>query len=255
MDEYSGAAAAYSLRLLNSNYTGDAIVVRRDSDNATANIGFVGGELNTTYLNEFCNGANGFVTTWFDQSGLNRNAVNVTASQQPKICDSINGIVLENGKPALEWITGQIIGLQVDFGQAYAQPNTFFVVHKKITSTGHLFDGSSSGTNRNLQFYNSLWAGTALNGAYPSSEMNKQNILTALFNTTNSESYINTQLQVSGNVGPYGLGGVTIGNSFGINSLTDTLKGTVQELIIYPNNQITNRTGIETNINDFYNIY
>jgi hypothetical protein len=33
LDTYSGAAAAYSLRLLRSAYTGDAIRVRRASDN------------------------------------------------------------------------------------------------------------------------------------------------------------------------------------------------------------------------------
>ncbi len=255
LDEYPGAAAAYSLRLLNTDYTGDAVVVRRASDNATQSIGFVDGELDTTTLSTFCAGANGFVTTWFDQSGLSRNAVNTTASQQPKIYDSTNGIITENNKPALEWTTGQIIGLQADFGQVYAQPNTFFIVHKKITNTGYLFDGSGGNPNRHVQFFNSLWAGAPLNDAYPSAEMNKQNILTALFNTTNSESYINAQLQVSGNLGTYDLGGVTIGNWFNIDNLTNTLKGTVQELIIYPINESGNRTGIETNINDFYSIY
>jgi hypothetical protein len=31
--------------------------------------------------------------------------------------------------------------------------------------------------------------------------------------------------------------------------------GNIQELIIYNTNQSSNRTGIETNINDFYSIY
>jgi hypothetical protein len=54
LDEYPGAAAAYSLRLLNTDYTGDAVVVRRASDNTTQNIGFVDGELDTDALNTFC---------------------------------------------------------------------------------------------------------------------------------------------------------------------------------------------------------
>ena len=40
LDSYSGAAAAYSLRKLRSSYTGNAIKVRRSSDNAEMNIGF-----------------------------------------------------------------------------------------------------------------------------------------------------------------------------------------------------------------------
>jgi hypothetical protein len=31
--------------------------------------------------------------------------------------------------------------------------------------------------------------------------------------------------------------------------------GTIQELIIYPDDQSANRASIETNINDFYSIY
>jgi len=54
LDEYSGAAAAYSLRRLSSSYSGDAIVVRRSSDNATQSIGFVNNELDTNALSTFC---------------------------------------------------------------------------------------------------------------------------------------------------------------------------------------------------------
>jgi type III restriction enzyme len=40
LDQYSGAAAAYSLRKLSTSYSGSAIRVRRSSDNAEQNIGF-----------------------------------------------------------------------------------------------------------------------------------------------------------------------------------------------------------------------
>ena len=33
------------------------------------------------------------------------------------------------------------------------------------------------------------------------------------------------------------------------------LNGYIQELVIYPSNQTTNRTGIESNINTYYSIY
>lgn len=55
LDNYSGAAAAYSLEKLSSNYTGDAIEVRRDSDNTILDIGFDGNELDVTALDNFCN--------------------------------------------------------------------------------------------------------------------------------------------------------------------------------------------------------
>ena len=97
LDTYSGAAAAYSLRQLSSTYSGDAIVVRRASDNTTQAIGFVNNELDTTSLESFCSGTDGFVTTWYDQSGNGYDAAQTTAGSQPKIVSS-GSTILENGK-------------------------------------------------------------------------------------------------------------------------------------------------------------
>jgi hypothetical protein len=73
-------AAAYSLRKLRTAYTGNAIRVRRSSDSAETNIGFGSdGNLNTTALLAHCGSGDGFVTTWYDQSGNGRNATQTTA--------------------------------------------------------------------------------------------------------------------------------------------------------------------------------
>lgn len=53
LDTYPGAAVGYSLRRLSSTYTGNAIRVRRSSDNTEQNIGFVGNELDTTTMLDF----------------------------------------------------------------------------------------------------------------------------------------------------------------------------------------------------------
>jgi hypothetical protein len=50
LDDYPTAAAAYSLRKLRNGYSGNAIRVRRSSDNAELNIGFVANELDTAHL-------------------------------------------------------------------------------------------------------------------------------------------------------------------------------------------------------------
>ena len=50
LDTYPNAAAAYSVRLLRTAYTGSAIRVRRSSDNAEQDIGFVSGSLDTSSL-------------------------------------------------------------------------------------------------------------------------------------------------------------------------------------------------------------
>src|SRR6056300_1672906 len=104
LDTYTGASAAYSLRLLSTSYTGDAIEVRRASDNATQDIGFVNNELDVTSLESFCSGTNGFVTTWYDQSGNGNDASQETAANQPQIVSS-GSVITENGKPIINFDT------------------------------------------------------------------------------------------------------------------------------------------------------
>lgn len=82
------SAAAYSLRLLNSNYTGNCIRVRRSSDNTELNIGFVNGLLDFAKLLTFVGSGSGFITTWYDQSGNGRNAIQTVLSNQPRIVNS-----------------------------------------------------------------------------------------------------------------------------------------------------------------------
>ncbi|HCP93644.1 MAG TPA: hypothetical protein DIU05_06395, partial [Bacteroidetes bacterium] len=81
------SSLALSIRKLRSAYTGPAIRVRRSTDSLEANIGFLAnGNLDTVTLKAFVGvGNNGFVTTWYDQSGNNRNAVQTTAGFQPTI--------------------------------------------------------------------------------------------------------------------------------------------------------------------------
>ena len=102
LDTYTGAAAAYSLRLLRAAYTGDAIEVRRASDNTTQDIGFVNNELDTTSLESFCSGTNGFVSKWYDQSGNGNDASQSTASEQPQIVSS-GSVILVNSKPCVQF--------------------------------------------------------------------------------------------------------------------------------------------------------
>lgn len=82
---YGGAAAAYSLRQLDYNYTGSAITVRRSSDNTTKDIGFINGELDTASLEAFTN--EDYVRLTSNYSGANpypnaaTNSLTVTSNQ------------------------------------------------------------------------------------------------------------------------------------------------------------------------------
>ena len=96
------ATVAYSLRKLKTGQT-RAIRVRRSSDNAEQDIGFVGNDLDTASLLSFCGANNGFVTTWYDQSSNGYNATRTTAGNQPQIVNSSGTVITNNGKPAISF--------------------------------------------------------------------------------------------------------------------------------------------------------
>ena len=101
LDLYPSPTAAFALRKLSSTYTGSAIRVRRSSDNTEQNIGFSGANLDTSALTTFCGSGNGFVTTWYDQSGNSNNATQGTAANQPQIV-STGSVLTLNSKPTLK---------------------------------------------------------------------------------------------------------------------------------------------------------
>mgnify|MGYP001062191460 FL=1 len=92
---------AYSLRLVNANYNGALIRVRRSRDNAELDIyADQFGKLDIKTLQDFCPTGNAFVTRWYDQSGFARNAFQGTANSQPIII--LNGVLYTiNGVPSL----------------------------------------------------------------------------------------------------------------------------------------------------------
>ena len=148
LNDYSGAAAAYSLRLLDNTYTGDAIVVRRASDNTTQAIGFVNNELDTTSLESFCSGTDGFVTTWYDQSGNSVDATQVDAASQPKIVSS-GSTILESGKPSIDFASNKSL---FESSVSLTQPFTRFSVRRYTdeTTSRDVFLQQNSGSFTNL---------------------------------------------------------------------------------------------------------
>lgn len=87
LDEISGGEFAYALFQLKSTAT-NCIRVRRSSDNSEQDFGFVAGALDTSSLLSFVGANNGFIVTWYDQTGNGYNATLSTASQQLRIVTS-----------------------------------------------------------------------------------------------------------------------------------------------------------------------
>src|SRR6478609_3176299 len=70
------------------------IRVRRSSDNAETDIGFVSNDMDTAALLTFCGANSGFVTKIYDQMGTGKDWVQTTTTKQPRI---VNSGVLDSG--------------------------------------------------------------------------------------------------------------------------------------------------------------
>jgi hypothetical protein len=256
LDLYPSAAAAYSLRKLRNAYTGDAIRVRRASDNTEQNIGFVNNVLDTSSLTTFCSGTNGFVTTWYDQSGNGYFARETTAANQPQIVSSGN-VILQDGKPFIEY-TSTNKKLQTTSTFSISSPLQVFFVAKNTRAVANFPYYYDFATNRAICYYADDVTPKGL-AAFNGSQINSGDTSTArglfdtLFNGSSSAMYKNNSLLVSGNTGSNGASGILYLGSR--NNGGQNLTGGFQEFIIYPSNQSSNRNGISSNINSFYSIY
>ena len=262
LNDYSGAAAAYSLRLLDNTYSGNAIKVRRASDNAEQDIAFSNNELDTATLESFASGTDAFVTTWYDQSGNANNATQATASAQPKIVSS-GSTISKNGKPTL------------DFDSSSSQDFNVSITINTTAYSNFIVEASDDAANTSTQMMYGVSTSvfyTRLRSLDLESRVSSSPIINLDddFDYTTSQQYLISIIN-GASQGAHYIDG-TIGNkspndtstSGGINESSLNLgssngafyfNGKIQEMVFYFNDESSNRTGIETNINDFYSIY
>lgn len=255
LDVYPSASVAYSLRKLRTAYTGNCIRVRRSNDNSEQDIGFSGNDLDTSSLSSFVGANNGFVTTWYDQSGNAKNATQATAANQPRIVNA-GTIDTVNSKTAI-LADGSNDTLR-NTTLSLTNPSSIFTVVDKVGTSGyfglfssaHALGGAFTLTSTGHTFYQ---AGASFSPAYAN---NNQALLVAKTSTTGTdwEFYGNNTTVVNG--------GQNIGTTIGtIVSLFDRSSNVsranmyMQEYIVWNSDQMTNRTGIQTDINTYYSIY
>jgi hypothetical protein len=270
LDTYSGAAAAYSLRQLSVDYTGFAIRVRRSSDNSETNVGFdINGNLDTATLLAFCGAGNGFVTTWYDQSGNTRNATQSTASNQPQIVSSGNIITL-NSKPTMTYDGLNDFMLTPQFSYSTAL-SLYYVTQRVGNATG----GTSYNPDISIQSTNGTDQG-AFHYINPSLKGASYPFNTAFSNYdgfgtyTNGDKYL-INFDMTNNIGYDVYRNNTLEKSTATsgtipavaqgfyiayqNSPTRYAYNNFSEIIMWLTNQNNNRININSNINSYYNIY
>jgi len=261
LEFYPGAAAAYSLRQLRRSVSPYAIRVRRAND-LEQDIGFGSdGELDTNALLDFADGGDAWVSVWYDQSSNGNDAEQTTKANQPKIVSS-GSIIIEGGKPALEFDgTSQRLtnANEIMTGSSLC----LIGVMKSDAASGLRMWVDQSGSNGGALYQNVQYQAFASFGGTYVGLTNTSTAATtyALFFSNwvsgNSKIHINgTQVDTnsasfsgSGNTGvPFWIGNDSADN-------TRAADGKLQEIIVYNTDQSSNRTGIETNINDYYKIY
>lgn len=269
LDLYPNAAVAYSLRKLRTAYTGSAIRVRRSSNNNETDIGFdINGNLDTSALITFCGAGNGFVTTWYDQSGNQTNLTQTTAVNQPQIVSNGNTILLNN-KATLQFNNNSHTLISSNSNN-FIFNNYFYISHVNsfISYGGYpVVMSTTSDGNANNGFW--LEYGSARgftmysNGVLrlddnivplTSLSTNVQRLFTILQSSNGMKGFFNTtQFGVNvynGSIGqtnrPLYISGNISGGFANMN---------MQEIIIYKNDQSLNQNNIQSNINTHYAIY
>ena len=256
---------SFSVRLLDSSYHGYCMKVRRSSDSTTQDIGFVSGNLDTASLKTFVGAGSGYVSIWYDQSSFGNDATQTTLSRQPEIVNT--GVVnRENTKPALVFnatstylavtnnpLTGlsSVSFLGVANFSTASSSEELFVQANGLVGTG-VFEVRRSGTGNALSCIsnNVTTSGTQA--------INAQKLIT-VYGSNNGAlySYINGVKNFS--VKATGTGSsATIGNYpclIGYRNSTLYFGGTIQEIIVYKENNLMGRSSLESAINSYYSIY
>lgn len=76
---------ALSMRVVVSDYEGPLVRLRRASDNAQQDFGWAENDIvDVTAIDAWRSGSIVYMVTWYDQSGLGRNATQSTAANQPR---------------------------------------------------------------------------------------------------------------------------------------------------------------------------
>ncbi len=86
LDENLGNISfAFSMRVIESDYNGPLVRLRRAGDNAEQDFTWGDNDIvDIAAINAWRGGSNVFIHTWYDQSGLGRDAIQTTRNRQPR---------------------------------------------------------------------------------------------------------------------------------------------------------------------------
>lgn len=204
--------------------------------------------------------ANAFVATWYDQSGNSNNSTQGTAANQAqiiangyKIIDSVTA------KLTTTWTTDRYTlatGINpntryLSIGIVNRTANTNNIAHIGVAGTfagvngqTPLFWFATTGEVRSAMFSNLIHGTNTSTGAFiTTSEKNASNLKSIYINGTALATTATEAPSAGANINSFGQAG------------SNTTTCQYAEYIYWDSEQSANRVGIETEINDYYNVY
>ena len=244
-------------REFNGNIAEVIIYDSDQSDNRTAfeaNIGETYGIDLPSGVDTGYDQVDGFVETWYDQSGNGNDATQLTAGNQPKIVDAgalvTGGIDFDGVNDHFDFTGGKPI-TSIDAASA------FFVGSSDSSSNQCGLNISSSTSSR--RFYLPILHSGSFRFGYAgsisavslASSNTSEHLFTGIAGTFTAVGYYDGELK--GIVGS----GTGVSGAEEIGSIGSAYRwdGRMREIIIYPSDQSANRPAIEANINNQYDIY
>lgn len=266
LDRYP-AKVAYSLMQLKTGIT-YVVRVRRSSDNAEQD--FRPTQITDGTLTTFTGVGDGFVTTWYDQSGNGYNATQATQADQPQIVAS-GVLITENGKPAIKFGATTTTALRtVEFSNNNGAVS-LYLVSKPLSTTQapfanivDLYHGNVGGwvVQQNASSHNNFYFAVNYNGGYSIDAVsgltfNVNNLMSyhSTAGSTNVHFRNGTQVASQSTVGYGGNSGnvpLSIGNW---TSNGRQYNGLISEIIYYESDNRASGTEIRSDINTRYTIY
>jgi hypothetical protein len=282
LDNFPSAAAAYSLRQLRAGASAPVVRVRRSSDSEESD--FSSSQITDGSLAAWVGAGNdGFVATWYDQSGNGVHASNTTSNSQPMLVSG-GGLVQRNSKPAVNFARN--VTLPTCLSATLNSNNQNWTVASVCTiqssrPAGHSFDygrvlsvGNFNGEDFNNQFsfvmslnFQAISSVSAPNtllgyaGAFAVVSLpayDAQYIFCGYKSGSTVSCRVNNGNAVSvTQSGTLSAGRLRLGASinYGIGESNSVLWGTIQEVIYYQTDRSSDVAGLIAEQNSYYNTF
>jgi hypothetical protein len=231
------------------------------SANRTAIEANIGETYGITGIPAYDNTVDGFVETWYDQSGNGNDATQSVAASQPKIVDA--GVLVSDGI-SFNGTSQQlaVAGNTVITASAAGTYSAFSVQTINTDEAGYLYGNGNNTTTGTALYANSDSTYVLTNGSDASRDNIArtlgENLLSAVYASGRANLLVNAT-GTDAESGTYafnaGTEDFTIGNRPNGTAAATRLNGSIREIIVYNSNQSANRAAIEANVNSAYSIY